>query len=65
MKWVGLAKKLWSNPLSRGEKIISKQILRSGSTVNEMLRALRVLNEDNTIAIFSLLGRKDLMVDSF
>jgi predicted amidophosphoribosyltransferase len=40
-------------------------VTTSGSTLNEMLRAIRVLNEDNTITIFSLLGRKDLMVDSF
>ena len=36
----------------------------SGSTLNEILRVLRILNEDNDIAIFSLLGRKDLMADA-
>ena len=36
----------------------------SGSTLNEILRTLRILNEDNEITIFSLLGRKDLMADS-
>ena len=37
----------------------------SGSTLNEILRTLRILNEDNKITIFSLIGRKDLMADSF
>jgi hypoxanthine phosphoribosyltransferase len=37
----------------------------SGSTLNEVLRTLRILNEDNKITIFSLIGRKDLMADSF
>lgn len=29
-----------------------------------LLRTLRILNEDNTITIFSLIGRKDLMAES-
>ena len=36
----------------------------SGSTLNEILRTLRILNEDNTITIFSLIGRKDLMAET-
>ena len=32
--------------------------------LNEILRTLRILNEDNTITIFSLIGRKDLMAES-
>lgn len=40
-------------------------VTTSGSTLNEILRTLRILNEDNEIAIFSLIGRKDLMADSF
>ena len=28
-----------------------------------VLRALRILNEDNRITIFSLIGRSDLMAD--
>ncbi len=36
----------------------------SGSTINEILRTLRILNEDNEITIFSLIGRKDLMADA-
>ena len=35
----------------------------SGSTLGEVLRTLRILNEDNRISIFSLIGRRDLMAD--
>lgn len=45
--------------------LVIDDVTTSGSTLNEILRALRVLNEDNQITIFSLIGRKDLMVDSF
>ena len=45
--------------------LIVDDVTTSGSTLNEILRALRVLNEDNRITIFSLIGRKDLMVESF
>lgn len=45
--------------------LIVDDVTTSGSTLNEILRALRVLNEDNQITIFSLIGRKDLMAESF
>lgn len=45
--------------------LVIDDITTSGSTLNEILRVLRILNEDNNICIFSLIGRKDLMVDSF
>ena len=35
------------------------------SSADKVLRTLRSLNEDNEITIFSLIGRKDLMADSF
>lgn len=44
--------------------LVVDDITTSGSTLNEILRALRTLNEDNNITIFSLIGRKDLTVDS-
>lgn len=44
--------------------LIVDDIATSGSTLNEVLRAIRILNQDNQIAIFSLIGRKDLMVES-
>ena len=44
--------------------LIIDDVTTSGSTLNEVLRTLRILNEDNNISIFSLIGRKDLMVES-
>lgn len=45
--------------------LIIDDVTTSGSTLNEMLRTLRILNEDNNITVFSLIGRKDLMADAF
>lgn len=45
--------------------LIVDDITTSGSTLNEILRTLRILNEDNQIVIFSLIGRKDLMAESY
>ena len=45
--------------------LLIDDVTTSGSTLNEVLRTLRILNEDNDITIFSLIGRKDLMADSF
>ena len=44
--------------------LVIDDITTSGSTLNEVLRTLRILNEDNDITIFSLIGRKDLMAES-
>lgn len=44
--------------------LIVDDIATSGSTINEILRTLRILNENNNITIFSLIGRKDLMADA-
>ena len=44
--------------------LVIDDVTTSGSKLNEILRALRILNEDNEITVFSLLGRKDLMADS-
>ena len=44
--------------------LVIDDVTTSGSTLNEVLRTLRILNEDNDITIFSLIGRKDLMVES-
>lgn len=44
--------------------LIIDDVTTSGSTLNEILRTLRILNEDNEITIFSLIGRKDLMAES-
>lgn len=45
--------------------LIIDDVTTSGSTLNEILRTLRIINKDNKITIFSLIGRKDLMADSF
>jgi len=44
--------------------LVIDDVTTSGSTLNEILRTLRILNEDNNITIFSLIGRKDLMAES-
>ena len=44
--------------------LVIDDVTTSGSTLNEILRTLRILNEDNEITIFSLIGRKDLMADA-
>lgn len=44
--------------------LVIDDIATSGSTLNEVMRALRVMNEDNKITIFSLIGRQDLMAES-
>lgn len=44
--------------------LVVDDIATSGSTLNEVLRALKILNEDNKITIFSLIGRKDLTIES-
>ena len=43
--------------------LVIDDVTTSGSTLGEVLRTLRILNEDNRISIFSLIGRKDLMAD--
>ena len=43
--------------------LVIDDITTSGSTLNEILRTLRILNEDNSITIFSLIGRKNLMAE--
>ena len=43
--------------------LVIDDVATSGSTLGEVLRTLRILNEDNRISIFSLIGRADLMAD--
>lgn len=58
------ADKTLCEKISHQNVLVIDDISTSGSTLNEVLRALRVINEDNTITVFSLIGRKDLMVES-
>ena len=44
--------------------LVIDDVTTSGSTLNEILRTLRILNENNKITIFSLIGRKDLMAEA-
>ncbi|MBQ0019429.1 MAG: hypothetical protein KBT39_02795 [Bacteroidales bacterium] len=44
--------------------LVVDDVTTSGSTLNEILRAIRTINDTNNITIFSLLGRKDLMAES-
>ena len=45
--------------------LLVDDVTTSGSTLNEVLRTLRRVDDDNNITIFSLIGRKDLMADSY
>lgn len=44
--------------------LVMDDVMNSGSTLNEILRTLRILNEYNDITIFCLIGRKDLMAET-
>ena len=44
--------------------LVIDDVTTSSSTLYEVLRTLRILNEGNDIAIFSLIGCKDLMAES-
>ena len=45
--------------------LVIDDVTTDGSTLSEILRSLRIINDDNNITIFSLVGRKDLMADSY
>ena len=53
-----------SSKIRQQKVLVIDDVTTSGSTLNEVLRTLRILNEDNDITIFSLIGRKDLMAES-
>lgn len=53
-----------SSMIRQQNVLVIDDVTTSGSTQNEILRTLRILNEDNDITIFSLIGRKDLMAES-
>ena len=54
-----------SSMIHQRNVLVIDDITTSGSTLNEVLRTLRILNKDNEITIFSIIGRKDLMADSY
>ena len=43
--------------------LIVDDVSTSGATLGEILRTIRIFNDDNKITIFSLIGRKDLMAE--
>lgn len=44
--------------------LVIDDVTTNGSTLNKILRSLRIVNDDNIITIFSLIGRKVLMAES-
>ena len=51
-----------SSRIRQQNVLVIDDVTTSGSKLNEILRTLRIINEDNEITIFSLIGRKNLMV---
>jgi len=64
LKFANEQDELLCRTIRRQNILVIDDIATSGSTINELLRALRILNEDNKITIFSLIGRQDLTVDA-
>ena len=64
LKYASTADKELCATIRQQNVLVIDDVTTSGSTLNEVLRTLRILNEDNNITIFSLIGRKDLMADS-
>ena len=64
MKFANERDELLCKTIRQQNVLVIDDIATSGSTLNEVLRSLRILNEDNKITIFSLIGRKDLTIES-
>ena len=56
-------KELYSS-IRKQNILVVDDVTTSGATLSEILRTLRIVNEDNKITIFSLIGRKDLMAEA-
>jgi hypothetical protein len=54
-----------SSMIRQKNVLVISDFKTGSSTLNEVLRSLRIVNDDNNITIFSLIGRKDLMADSY
>ncbi len=54
-----------SSMIRQKNVLVISDFKTGSSTLNEVLRSLRIVNDDNNIIIFSLIGRKDLMADSY
>ena len=64
LKFATLADEELCKKIRQQNVLVIDDVTTSGSTLNEILRALRILNEDNEITIFSLIGKKDLMAEA-
>ena len=64
LKFATIADEELCKKIRQQNVLVIDDVTTSGSTLNEILRALRILNEDNEITIFSLIGRKDLMAEA-
>ena len=64
LKFATPADKELCSSIRKQNVLVIDDVTTSGSTLNEILRTLRILNEDNEITIFSLIGRKDLMAEA-
>jgi hypoxanthine phosphoribosyltransferase len=64
LKFANEADELLCKTIRQQNVLVIDDVTTSGSTLNEILRTLRILNEDNNITIFSLIGRKDLIAES-
>ena len=53
-----------SSRIRQQNVLVIDDVTTSGSKLNEILRTLRILNEDNEITIFSLIGKRNLMAES-
>ena len=56
-------KELYSS-IRKQNILVVDDVTTSGSTLSEILRTLRIVNEDNKITIFSLIGRNDWMAEA-
>ena len=53
-----------SSRIRQQNVLIIDDVTTAGSKLNEILSVLRILNEDNEITIFSLIGKRNLMAES-
>lgn len=53
-----------SSRIRQQNVIVIDDVTTNSSKLNEILRTLRILNEDNEIAIFSIIGRKGIIAKS-
>ena len=65
LKFASEADEQLCKSIRQQKMLILDDVTTGRSTLNEILRTLRILNEDNRITIFSIIGRNDLMADTY